>query len=117
MKRPRHDNAANSGQAVVSGYHGATVAMLYDCPQCPVCQTVEGTEPALFAFPPTGADDPHALMIMFFSCEPCDAKARRADAAELKAISKRLSRHFDQWLITEQAPQLIAQSNGKRARA
>ncbi len=96
---------------------GATVVMMYASPQCPVCQATDGTEPAVFTFPPTGADDPHALMIMFFSCEPCDAKSRQADAAELKAISKRLSRYFDNWLITEKVPRLIAQSNGKRATA
>ncbi len=117
MKRPRHDNAANSGQAVVSGYHGATVAMLYDCPQCPLCQGPDGTEPAFFTFPPMGDGDPHTLVIMFFSCEPCDAKARRAGAAELKTISQRLSRYFDRWLVNEKVPELLAQSTGKVATA
>jgi hypothetical protein len=96
---------------------GATVVTIYASPQCPLCQATDGTEPAFFAFPPTGADDPHALVIMFMSCELCDAKSRQADAAELKTISKRLSRYFDNWLITEKVPRLLAQSNGKRATA
>jgi hypothetical protein len=54
---------------------------------------------------------------MFFSCEPCDTKSRRADDAELKTITQRLSRYFDGWLIDEQVPRLIAQSNGKVATA
>jgi hypothetical protein len=95
----------------------ATLAMMYDRPQCPVCREAEGTEPGLFALPATGADDPHALVIMFFSCEPCDTKSRRADDAELKTITQRLSRYFDGWLIDEQVPRLIAQSNGKVAAA
>ncbi len=101
----------------VYGTRGATVVTMYASPQCPLCQGTAGTEPALFAFPPTGDDDPHTLVIMFMSCEPCDTKARRADAAELKAISKRLSRYFDNWLLTEKVPRLIAQSNGARAQA
>jgi hypothetical protein len=96
---------------------GATVVTMYASPQCPLCQGTDGTEPALFSFPPTGADDPHTLVVLFMSCEPCDAKSRQADAAELTTISKRLSRYFDRWLITEKVPRLIAQSNGKRARA
>ncbi len=96
---------------------GATVVTMYASPQCPLCQATDGTEPAFFAFTPTGADDPHTLVIMFMSCEPCDTKARRADAAELKTISQRLSRYFDNWLITEKVPRLIAQSNGKRVTA
>ncbi len=96
---------------------GATVVTMYASPQCPVCQGPDGTEPAFFTFPPTGADDPHALVIAFFSCEPCDAKSRRADAAELTAITKRLSSHFDRWLVNEKVPELLAQSNGKVATA
>ncbi len=95
----------------------ATFAMMYDRPQCPVCREAEGTEPAFFTFPPMGADDPHALIIAFFSCEPCDTKSRQADDAELKTITQRLSRYFDGWLIDEQVPRLIAQSNGKVAAA
>ncbi len=96
---------------------GATVVTMYASPQCPLCQATDGTEPALFTFPPRGDGDPHTLVIMFFSCELCDAKARRADAAELKTISKRLSRYFDRWLVNEKVPELLAQSNGSRAQA
>jgi hypothetical protein len=95
----------------------ATIVTMHASPQCPLCQATDGTEPALFTFPPRGDGDPHTLVIMFFSCKPCDTKARRAGAAELTAISKRLSRHFDRWLVNEKVPQLLAQSNGARARA
>jgi hypothetical protein len=91
--------------------------MLYASPQCPLCQATDGTEPAVFTFPPTGADDPHTLVVLFMGCAPCDAKARRADAAELKTISKRLSRYFDRWLVNEKVPELLAQSTGKVATA
>jgi hypothetical protein len=96
---------------------GATVVTMYASPECPLCQATDGTEPAFFAFTPTGADDPHTLVIMFMSCEPCDAKSRQADAAELTTITKRLYHHFDRWLVTEKVPRLIAQSTGKRATA
>ncbi len=95
----------------------ATIVTMHASPQCPVCQATDGTEPAVFSFAPTGADDPHTLAIMFMSCAPCGAKARRADAAELTATTKRLYRYFDNWLITEKVPRLIAQSTGKRATA
>jgi hypothetical protein len=61
--------------------------------------------------------DPHTLVILFMSCEPCDAKSRQADAAELTTITKRLSGHFDRWLVTEKVPELLAQSTGARAQA
>ncbi len=96
---------------------GATVVTMYASPQCPVCQATDGTEPAVFSFAPSGADDPHTLVIMFMSCELCDTKSRQADDAELKTISQRLSRYFDNWLITEKVPRLIAQSTGKVATA
>jgi hypothetical protein len=96
---------------------GATIVTMYASPQCPLCQGTDGTEPAVFSFAPTGDGDPHTLVIMFMSCELCDAKARRADAAELTTITKRLSGHFDRWLVTEKVPELLAQSNGKVAQA
>jgi hypothetical protein len=96
---------------------GATVVTMYASPQCPLCQATDGTEPAVFTFPPTGADDPHTLVVLFMGCAPCDTKSRQADAAELTAITKKLSRYFDNWLLTEKVPRLIAQSNGSRAQA
>jgi hypothetical protein len=95
----------------------ATIVTMYASPQCPLCQATAGTEPALFAFPPRGVDDPHTLVIMFMSCELCDTKSRQADAAELTTITKKLSRYFDNWLVNEKVPRLLAQSNGSRAQA
>jgi hypothetical protein len=91
--------------------------MMYAKPLCPVCREAEGTEPALFAFPPNGDDDPHTLVIMFMSCEPCDTRSRQAKPAKLKEITKKLSRYFDGWLINEKVPELVARSSGKRAQA
>jgi hypothetical protein len=101
----------------ISEHHAATFVTMYANPTCPACQKVEGTEPAMFAFPPTGADDPHTLVILFATCEPCDTRARRYTPADLKVATKRLSRYFDAWLLEEKVPELISRHSGKRAQA